>query len=475
MATPFMLSVLVRRGLLQATEVPDTCIDAVSERRLLQGLVDRGLLNWDRVFGVLEDEWAIPWKREPDWPKDWSERLSSAIRAAARQHEVVVHQVTGHWEVIANHPAGLAGFSDSGVLGDDVWEAFLCLELEGGSAPIRPVEVQEVAPQSHYGDPLQQLLLESSDASITDIHLEPMDGGGGRSRRRIDGRMLEHGEWAAPRWERLMASLLHRAHLPADRLRFPQEAHLEEGQRRFRVSLIPALHGTAAVLRQLPVGQASVDLEGLGMEAAMARRWRDLMTTTQGLLLVVGPTGAGKSTTVRALLRAADPSRRKILSLEDPVENRVVGVQQVAVGSGSAVSFSEGIRSALRQCPDILFIGEIRDAESATAALEASLTGHLVISTIHARSLVGAVWRLRELGLTAVDLASQLSALITQRLIRLGGGGRRAVFADWLLESADRDSVRSEQLPIAEPETEFAEALSAAQAKGIPFEKLVFG
>lgn len=469
MSVPFILPVLSRHGLLPPEKL-EACADSVSERRLLQRLVERGELNWERVLDLLESEWAIPWKRRQDWHEDWSERLPTELREAAEQTGVVVCQVEECWQVIANHPLQLAAFTDKGVLVDGKFESWLTLLPCRGSAQGEPLRIEEAVPETVFGDPLRQLLMESCEDSITDIHLEPIDTGGGRVRRRKHGRMLDHGEWSAARWERLMANLLHRGHLPVDRIRFPQEARLEEAGRVYRVSLIPALRGPAVVLRQLPSSSQSLDLEMLGMEAEMAERWRTLMAATRGLLLIVGPTGAGKSTTVRALLQAADPSRRKILSLEDPVETRIPGVQQVTVGASGKMVFAEGIRATLRQAPDILFIGEVRDPESAAAALTASLTGHLVVSTVHARSLSGAVWRLIELGLTPIDLASQLNALLSQRLMRLEGGDRRALFVDQVLAAADRERIRNQDLPVVAAGSEFAEARSRAAALGYCFE-----
>ncbi len=457
----FILHPLRRRGLLTAQMADHFCSEAVSERQLLQRCVDRGLLSWEQVLQVLETEWGIPWKREVDWPDDWADRLPPDLSTESRNSQVIVNRRNGCWEVIAGHPSALAKFGDSGVLEESQWQPYLSLTENFAHSPKYPLAVEEPAGADVFGDPLQQLLDESDSPSISDIHLEPIDGGSGRIRRRCDGRMQDCGSWTSDRWKRLMASLLHRAHLPADRIRYPQESRIKMGNRSFRVSLVPALCGTAAVLRQLPHADEQAALADLGMDPKMAERWSQLIATTQGLLLVVGPTGAGKSTTVRALLQAVDPTRRKVLSLEDPVEVQIPGVQQVLVGGAGKMTFADGIRSALRQCPDILFIGEIRDVESAAAALEASLTGHLVISTIHASSLTGAVWRLIELGLPSVNLASQLSALLSQRLVPCKKGGRKAMFADWLPDGADRDAIRAESLPLRSTVDDFESARAA--------------
>lgn len=447
MDTPFLLQPLKRHGLLDRDFPLGVYPDAPSERMFLQGEVEQGRLSWQRILQVLEEEWAIPWKVEEDWPADWAERLPLNLRKAAANTRVVVYSLAGLWAVVARHPSALAQFSDTGVLHELEWRPFLTLCEESAELSASRMEVAEVADYS-FGDPLQQLLDESDSASISDIHLEPMDGGGGRIRRRRDGQMQDYGSWDSVRWKRLMASLLHRAHLPADRIRYPQEARIVSGNRSFRLSLIPALRGTAAVLRQLVDSAKHNSLGSLGMEAQMSERWQKLIDSTQGLLLIAGPTGAGKSTTVRALLQAANPLRRKILSLEDPVEIRIPGVQQISVGEAGRMAFGDAIRASLRQCPDVIFLGEIRDKESAAAALEISLTGHLVISTVHARSLTGAVWRLIELGVPPVNLASQLSGLLSQRLLRLKSGGRRAVFADWIPDVDDRAGIRSSNLPL---------------------------
>lgn len=461
MSSAFLLQPLRRRGLLPVQIAQQNCSDAFSERYLLQRCVDLGQMSWEQILEVLETEWAIPWKRRADWPDDWLDRLPVKLRHEAGNSQVIINRRNGIWEVIAAHPSALARFTDSGALADSQWQPYLTLIGDSARVSQLSMTVGEPSGSAGFGDPLQQLLEQSDSPSITDIHLEPLEGGRGRVRRRCDGRMMDYGSWDSARWKRLMASLLHRAHLPADQIRYPQESRIEAADRSFRVSLVPSLRGPAAVLRQLPHADEKHTLASLGMNSEMLERWNRLIATTQGLLLVVGPTGAGKSTTVRTLLHSADPNRRKILSLEDPVEVRIPGVQQIQVGETGKMSFADGIRSALRQCPDILFFGEIRDAESAAAALEASLTGHLVISTIHARSLTGAVWRLIELGQPPVNLASQLSALLSQRLVRLEQGGRSALFADWLPDDADRTAIRAQTLPLRSAKDDFDSAQKA--------------
>lgn len=482
MLPPFIVPLIRRNALVPDALLPHPPDDYRAEEPLLQRLVDAGELRWETVFDCLERELAIRWKRVPDWLEDDSWPPDSVAVALAEEWGCHVGVVAGQRQVITDHPAKLGSFGDRCDWADADWEGFLALpsllqtaRSESGSTA--GSAVVEEAPRSGFSpdessDPLVQLVREVAAGVLTDIHLEPLDGEGGRVRLRRAGGLVTHSQWDNARWTRILASLMHRAHLAPDRVRYPQEGRMDLDSRAYRISVVPSINGPAAVLRQLPLAESAPSLQRLGMEEAMARRWLDLLGQRQGLLLVVGPTGCGKSTTVRCLLQLADPARRKVLTLEDPVEADVPGVQQVAVGESGALSFAGGIRASLRQNPDILFIGEIRDAETMAATLEAAMTGHLVISTVHARSFSAAVWRLLELGAEAGDLATQLSALLSQRLVRLAAHRegeyllRQAVYCYRVVDVEWREAIRLRRIPPATSADDFAEVLARAQQSG---------
>jgi type II secretory ATPase GspE/PulE/Tfp pilus assembly ATPase PilB-like protein len=185
-----------------------------------------------------------------------------------------------------------------------------------------------------------------------------------------------------------------------------------------RLSTFPTDFGEKVVLRLLSRGEVSLELEDLGMEAAMANRLKTHANRAHGLCLVTGPTGSGKTSTLYALLNAIDGTRRNIQTLEDPIEYRFEHVIQGQVNEKVGFSFARGLRSMLRQDPDVIMVGEMRDGETANIAFKAALTGHLVLSSLHTNSAIETFVRLFDMGLERYVVASALSAMVGQRLVR---------------------------------------------------------
>lgn len=186
-----------------------------------------------------------------------------------------------------------------------------------------------------------------------------------------------------------------------------------------RVSTLPAAHGERVVLRLLDKQGGQLTLEQLQMPPAMLKTYRDALQIPHGIILVTGPTGSGKTTTLYAGLMHINDGEKNILTIEDPVEYTLPGVGQTQVNSKIGLNFASGLRSILRQDPDVVMLGEIRDAETARIAVQASLTGHLVLSTLHTNTAVGAITRLQDMGIEPFLLSSSLVAVISQRLVRL--------------------------------------------------------
>ena len=185
-----------------------------------------------------------------------------------------------------------------------------------------------------------------------------------------------------------------------------------------RVSTIPAGHGERVVLRLLDKQAGRLDLGGLGMDPASTQLIDTLIHRPNGILLVTGPTGSGKTTTLYAALGRLNDATRNIMTVEDPIEYYIDGIGQTQVNPRVDMSFARGLRAILRQDPDIVMVGEIRDLETAQIAVQASLTGHLVLSTLHTNTAVGAVTRLRDMGVEPFLLASSLIGVVAQRLVR---------------------------------------------------------
>jgi general secretion pathway protein E len=186
-----------------------------------------------------------------------------------------------------------------------------------------------------------------------------------------------------------------------------------------RVSTIPAGHGERVVLRLLDKQAGRLDLAKLGMANVMLATLEDLVHRPHGILLVTGPTGSGKTTTLYAALARLNDATRNILTVEDPIEYYIDGIGQTQVNPKVEMTFARGLRAILRQDPDVVMVGEIRDLETAQIAVQASLTGHLVLSTLHTNSAVGAVTRLRDMGVEPFLLSSSLIGVLAQRLVRV--------------------------------------------------------
>jgi MSHA biogenesis protein MshE len=186
-----------------------------------------------------------------------------------------------------------------------------------------------------------------------------------------------------------------------------------------RLSTLPTNYGESAVMRLLVQGSGMRRLDSIGMPEDMLRRFRDLLGRTSGMVLVTGPTGSGKTTTLYAALAEVNAAELKVITVEDPVEYRLPGLTQVQVNDKIELTFAKVLRSCLRQDPDVILVGEMRDAETAEIGLRAAITGHLVLSTLHTRDAISTPFRLLDMGVPAFMVSTSLQGVIAQRLVRL--------------------------------------------------------
>ncbi|MGL5968977.1 MAG: GspE/PulE family protein [Kluyvera sp.] len=265
------------------------------------------------------------------------------------------------------------------------------------------------------------MLQEARTAGASDIHIETFQHHF-QVRYRIDGVMREISRGDSRLGAPLISRLKIMARLDIAERRLPQDGRFihSDGDREIdvRLSIIPVNHGERAVMRLLDQCQLPGDFSSLGMPETMAKYLRHVIARPHGIVLVTGPTGSGKSSTLYTCLQQLNQSNRTLLTIEDPVEYKLPGVGQTQVNSRINLDFARGLRAILRQDPDVVMIGEIRDTETAKVAVQASLTGHLVFSTLHTNSAAGAVARLCDMGVEPWLLASSLSALVAQRLVR---------------------------------------------------------
>ncbi len=288
----------------------------------------------------------------------------------------------------------------------------------GGEDAERLKDMASEAPVIRF---VNQLIGRAVEARASDIHIEPFESKL-RVRYRIDG-MLQEVETPPGR---LTAAIISRVKIMsklniAER-RLPQDGRVKLALRGkevdFRVSTVPTMHGESVVMRILDRGGAVFDFAVLGLEAAVLEPYLQMLERPNGILLVTGPTGSGKTTTLYTSLLRLNTPDKKILTVEDPIEYQLEGVNQVQVKSQIGLTFANVLRSLLRQDPDIIMIGEIRDLETAQIAAQAALTGHLVLSTLHTNSAAGSVTRLLDMGLEDYLLASTLNGISAQRLLR---------------------------------------------------------
>ena len=325
---------------------------------------------------------------------------------------------------------------------------------------------------------LNALLMQAARDGASDIHIEPYERHSS-VRFRIDGTLRE----VVQPNRALHAALISRLKIMADldiaEKRLPQDGRisLRLGQRAIdvRVSTLPGAHGERAVLRLLDKSQSRLTLASVGMQGATLQRFEQLITQPHGIVLVTGPTGSGKTTTLYAALQQLDAAHFNIMTVEDPIEYELSGIGQTQVNPKIDLDFAKALRAILRQDPDIIMIGEIRDKETAQIAIQASLTGHLVLATLHTNDAISAVTRLTDMDVEPFLLSSSLLGVLAQRLVRkicsacqgsgcatcghTGYQGRTGIFELLSVDDALRERIHNRAAE--------SELLSAAKRQGM--------
>jgi general secretion pathway protein E/type IV pilus assembly protein PilB len=270
---------------------------------------------------------------------------------------------------------------------------------------------------------VNEILLEAINERASDVHIEPYEHDL-KIRYRVDGML--HNTQVPPQIRQLQAAIISRikilSNLNIAERRVPQDGSFKikvHGREiDLRVSIIPMVFGEGVVMRILDKQSILLSLEDLGFDGAMLETFRNVISQPHGILLVTGPTGSGKTTTLYASLNGIVSDEIKVLTVEDPVEYHLEGINQVGVNLKAGLTFARGMRSFLRHDPDVIMVGEIRDLETAETAVQASLTGHLVFSTLHTNDAASATTRMLDMGVEPFLVASSLEAVLAQRLIR---------------------------------------------------------
>ena len=324
---------------------------------------------------------------------------------------------------ISRHLTNLLG------VGADTLQSLVSESADAGIEVVDPdrdddVDLSEAAEDASIIKFVNQVLAEAIERRATDVHFEPFESAL-RVRYRVDGVLQEANIPAEVRQFQpaIVSRLKILSHLDIAEKRLPQDGRIKlkiAGREiDVRVSVIPMLHGEAVVLRLLDRGTTLLGLEHLGMDERDRRQFERVLDLPHGIVLVTGPTGSGKTTTLYAGLSRINDIERKIITIEDPIEYHLHGINQIQVSIKAGLTFSRGLRAVLRHDPDVVLIGEIRDHETAEIAVQASLTGHLVFSTLHTNDAPGAITRLVDMGIEPYLVASSLEMVIAQRLVRL--------------------------------------------------------
>ncbi len=420
-----------------------------SGRLLGQVLIDLGLANNEQVLQALASQFRIPFVRLRESDLD-PKAMALVPSQLVFKHQAVPYQLKdGALQVVVSNPLNIAALDDirlvtglavEPVLGS-VDDIRLLIEEHYMKAAIAEsegdIEILDATPPEGPDDSeslvgggretlviklVNLILRQAVQDRASDVHIEPYERGL-KVRFRIDGMLHEVPSPA----KRVQAPLISRIKIMADmditERRLPQDGRIKlraAGREvDVRVSTVPTLFGESVVMRILDQTSAPVTLGELGMLSQVQRAFERLIKQPYGIILATGPTGSGKSTSLYAALRQTAVPEKKVITIEDPIEYRLDGVTQIQVRPKIGLTFAQGLRHILRQDPDIVMVGEIRDAETAAIAIHAALTGHLVFSTLHTNDAASAVARLVEMEIEPYLVTSALIGVLGQRLVRM--------------------------------------------------------
>ena len=446
-------TILLERGLIS----DDQLSEAIAEQnrtgeRLDHVLVRLGFVTDAEVLEAIGQQFAMPIVDLDDVQADPKVLRLLPAKLVFKQQCVPIERRNGTLRIATCDPFELTAFDELRLLTGMAIELVLADErdirkfirshygvagdtLDQLSADELPTDIAGRAAGDGTTDEIEQaqeasviklvndLLIEAIRERATDVHIEPYEDRLS-IRYRVDGVMSQAG--VPPTVNRFRNAIISRlkimANLNIAEKRTPQDGRISIRQHGtefdLRVSVIPMLYGEGVVLRILRKSEKMFDLDDLGMEPAMLGKWDDLIARPHGILLATGPTGSGKSTTLYASLNRIVSDEVKAITIEDPVEYHLDGVNQIHVARQVGLTFAAGLRAILRHDPDIIMIGEIRDLETAEAAVQASLTGHLVFSTLHTNDAAGSITRLIDMGVEPFLVSSSVEGVLAQRLVR---------------------------------------------------------
>ena len=442
--------VLLARKLI----TPEHLSQALSMRdkdgvRVDRALVQLGFISEDVLLKHMGEHLCMPVVDIANIQIDIETLRSLPAKLVYRKHLVPIERANGTLKVATCDPFDLYAFDELhlltgleiqpvlagqqdidkvikanyGVGGDTIDEMMSTDDLEVIGEGGENEDLLEMAQEASVIKLVNEIFLEALSERASDIHVEPYEKDLS-IRYRIDG--VLHNASVPPQIRRFQAAIISRIKILANmniaEKRLPQDGRIkfQVGAKQIdvRVSVIPMLFGEGIVMRILDKGTVMFSLTDLGMDGDTFGRFRELIERPHGIVLVTGPTGSGKTTTLYAALQEIVSPEIKVLTVEDPVEYHLDGVNQIQVAPKIGMTFARGLRAILRHDPDVVMIGEIRDLETAEAAIQAALTGHLVFSTLHTNDAASAATRLLDMGVEPFLVTSTLEAAMAQRLVR---------------------------------------------------------
>jgi general secretion pathway protein E len=433
--------ILVAKGLIREADVERALkLQAQLPGRMGGVLVRMGALSEESLLPVLAEQLSIPIAEGGELPAGRSQIVTAVgsripLEWFKHHNALVWEKADGRIACGARHPESSflretisLAFAERPVdwyflRAQDLAYGLSLLDHDGetvyGADDVR--HLRELAEEAPVIELVNSTIAQAADERASDIHIEP-DETTFTIRYRIDGVLKTRQVLPRDRFDAVASRIKLVSQLDIAERRLPQDGRFSTraGGQEFdvRVSSIPAKNGESIVLRLLPKQRRDLDLAKLGLEpdhSAMVARWAE---EPNGIVLVTGPTGSGKSTTLYTALKLANNGERKIITVEDPIEYKMNGIVQIQAHAEIGYDFARALRSILRHDPDVIMVGEIRDRETAEIAIQAALTGHMVFSTLHTNSAVASFGRLLDMGIEPFLIASSVRAVVAQRLVR---------------------------------------------------------
>jgi len=356
-----------------------------------------------------------------------SDAIQTISKATAYEHKIVPFNVTDKYiDIYCSKEATEFAEEQELLTGQSVNFNFVeeaqLDDLLGKFYPKNQDERAKVKVYDKEGDEFLDVLIEEAkELNSSDIHIEAYEEVG-RVRIRIDGKLIERYQISPDLYPTLINKIKIKAHLDIAEKRLPQDGRIEYNDNGIkvdiRVSILPTLYGEKVVMRLLNNDATDIEISSLGFTQGELERYMEGVKQPNGILLISGPTGSGKTTTLYATLKLLNKKDTNVVTIEDPIEYTLEGINQVQLKEDIGLDFKAALKSFLRQDPDVIMLGEIRDAETANMAIRAALTGHLVLSTIHTNSAWGTISRLIDMGVPPFLISSTLSTSVAQRLVR---------------------------------------------------------